>query len=402
MTALLARWLEGFGEPVHVIGHSMGGELAIRLAAERPELVRSLVLVNAAGVPFTMRAAPHVGALRRPPFGGMSIARVLVPDFLRAGPTSVAVASARVLRGDAREWMQRIRVPALLVWGEGDPLVPLHYGEEMQKLIPGAKLALIPGAAHVAMWDNAPEFNRVVLDFIADVERGAVPAADAGVFSWGISNWTNGIASRQSGTRRDVVLLHGLGMSSAYYGDLARVLFESGRNPIAPDLPGFGESADAPAASPEEHARQLAAWSDALGIRDADWVGHSSGCNALAHLARLRPDLCRRTVFIGPLWTLHAHPMLRMFFCLVLDALREPLRLYRFVFPAYWRVGLRRWWKTFRLYLPDVRTDPPREALILAGERDPIPDGNRVPLTRVPGAHACIVSHASEVGSFLI
>ena len=126
MTSLLARWLETFGEPVHVVGHSMGGQIAIRLAAERPDLVRSLMLVNAAGMPFRLDPRPHVRALPKPPYGGPGIARVLVPDFLRAGPTSVAVAGARVMRGDMRELMRAIRVPTLLVWGENDPLVPLR------------------------------------------------------------------------------------------------------------------------------------------------------------------------------------------------------------------------------------------------------------------------------------
>ena len=86
VTALLARWLETFGEPVHLVGHSMGGQIAIRLAAERPDLVRSLMLVNAAGMPFRLDPRPHIRPLPKPPYGGPGIPRVLVPDFLRAGP----------------------------------------------------------------------------------------------------------------------------------------------------------------------------------------------------------------------------------------------------------------------------------------------------------------------------
>ncbi|HEX8411752.1 MAG TPA: alpha/beta fold hydrolase, partial [Thermoanaerobaculia bacterium] len=88
VTAVLARWLETFGEPVHLVGHSMGGQIAIELAAERPDLVRSLVLVNAAGMPFRFDPRPHVRAVPKPPYGGPGIARVLVPDFFRAGPSS--------------------------------------------------------------------------------------------------------------------------------------------------------------------------------------------------------------------------------------------------------------------------------------------------------------------------
>lgn len=390
VTALLARWLETFDEPVHLVGHSMGGQIAIRLAAERPDLVRSLMLVNSAGMPFKLDPFPHLRPLPKPPFGGPRIAQVLLPDLFRAGPTSVAVASARVLRGDMRPWMREIRVPTLLVWGENDPLVPLRYGEAMQREIPNARLVVIPRAAHVTMWDAPEAFNRVATEFLASVEPHDVTE---GVFTWGLSGFTSGIAHRQAGRRRDVVLVHGLGMSSAYFERFAHALFDRGLHPIAPDIPGFGESANAPAAGPEEHARILVAWADAVNIRDAVWIGHSIGCNTVAHVARLRPDLVRRAVHIGPVWT--RKPMLRIFAMMALDALREPLALYRHVIAAYWRAGVWRWWRTWCRYARDLEV--PTNAEILAGRRDPIPDRTFATVREVSGAHACHFSHASEV-----
>lgn len=394
VTALLARWMETLGEPAHLVGHSMGGQIAIRLAAERPDLVRSLLLVNSAGMPFKLDPFPHLRPLPKPPFGGPRIAQVLLPDFLRAGPTSIAVASARVLRGDMRAWMREVKVPTLLVWGENDPLVPLRFGEAMQREIPNARLIVIPRAAHNTMWDAAEEFNRVAMEFLDSVEPHA---ESVGVFTWGLSGWSDGIAHRQSGRLRDVVLIHGLGMSSAYFERFARALFDRGLHPIAPDLPGFGESANAAATGPEEHARILAAWADALKIRDAIWIGHSIGCNAVAHLARMRPDLVRRAVHIGPVWT--RKPMLRIFAMIALDALREPLALYRAVIPAYWRAGVWRWWRTWCRYARDLDTPP--DALTLAGRRDPIPDRTFVRVREVSGAHACHFSHAGEVAEAL-
>lgn len=397
VTSLLARWLETFGEPVHLVGHSMGGQIAIRLAAERPDLIRSLMLVNAAGMPFRLDLRPHLKTLPKPPYGGPQIAWVLLPDFLRAGPTSVAVASTRVVLGDMRARMRAIRLPTLLVWGENDPLVPLHYGQEMQRLIEGSRLEVIPRAAHVAMWDAPEEFNRIALAFFDEVEHAKLRAQAQPSFSWGISGWTDGVAHRQAGHRRDIVLVHGLGMSSAYFVRLARALFEAGWNPIAPDVPGFGESMNAPAAGPEEHARILATWADALSIRDAVWVGHSIGCNTVAHLAVLRPDLVKRAIHIGPLWTRARFPQLRVFTQLALDAVREPLALYRYVLPAYWRVGFARWYLTWRRYARDITCAPPADAAFIAGERDPIPDRNCVKVQTVPGAHACVFSEPGAV-----
>ncbi|MBV8515951.1 MAG: alpha/beta fold hydrolase [Acidobacteria bacterium] len=399
-TALLARWLETFGEPVHLVGHSMGGQLAIALAAARPELVRSLLLVSATGLPFHLDPRPHVRMLPRS-LRLARIARVLVPDFLRAGPASIAVAGTRVLLGDLREDLHALRVPALLVWGEDDPLVPLVYGEAMQRAIEGSRLVVLPRAAHVPMWDAPEAFNDAALAFFDEVESRLMHAPAPPRFTWGIAGFVDGIAHREAGHRRDIVLLHGLGMSSAYLGRLARELFARGWNPIAPDLPGFGESANARAMPPDEHARVLAAWSDALGIRDAVWVGHSIGCNAVARLARLRPDVVREAVCIGALWTHRPFPNARLFGLLALDALREPFALFRYVVAAYWRTGVARWLLTWLRYAPDIAAAPPRDARFLAGVRDPIPDRDAAPTTEVPGAHACVFSHADAVADAL-
>ncbi|MDP9194935.1 MAG: alpha/beta fold hydrolase [Acidobacteriota bacterium] len=407
VTALLARWLETFGEPVHVAGHSMGGQIAIRLAAERPDLVRSLVLVDAAGMPFHLDPRPHIRPLPKPPYGGPGIMRVLVPDFLRAGPASVAVASTRVMLGDMREMMHALRVPTLLVWGENDPLVPLQFGEAMQREIEGSRLVAIPRAAHVAMWDAPDAFNRIALEFFDEVEAAAPRELANAHFSWGIAGWTPiddvAIAHRQAGQRRDIVLIHGLGLSSAYFEKLAAVLFAGGWSPIAPDLPGFGESTNAPAGGPEEHARQLATWADALGIRNAVWLGHSIGCNVIAHLARMRRDLVKRAMFVGPLWTRSKFPQIRTLTRLALDAYREPLSLYRYVISAYWRTGIARWWKTARRFAPDIGCNAalPPDSIVIAGERDPIPDRTCVDARLVPGAHACVYSHPREVAEML-
>jgi pimeloyl-ACP methyl ester carboxylesterase len=332
---------------------------------------------------------------------------VLVPDFLRAGPASVAVASTRVMRGDMREMMHAIRVPTLLVWGENDPLVPLPFGQAMQQEIEGSRLAVIPSAAHVSMWDAPDEFNGIALEFFDEVEAAAPGDPSKAHFSWGIAGWTPigdfAIAHRQAGRRRDIVLIHGLGLSSAYFERLASALFADGWNPIAPDLPGFGESPDARAGGPEEHAGQLAQWADALGIREAVWLGHSIGSNAVAHLARKRPDLVKGAMFIGPLWTRSRHPQIRTLALLALDAFREPLSLYSYVITAYWRTGIARWWNTARRYANDIGCGAalPPDSMVIAGVRDPIPDRTCVEVQEVPGAHACVYSHPHEVGEVL-
>jgi len=294
--------------------------------------------------------------------------------------------------------MRKLTMPVFLIWGEHDPLVPLTYGKQMLEEMPQARLRVIPRAGHVPMWENPLAFNDALLSFLDEVD--VVGSATEPSFSWGLSGWTNGIAHRAAGRRRDVVLIHGLGMSSAYFGRFARALYVRGAHPIAPDLPGFGASIDGPSVSAEEHAKILADWADALSIRGATWIGHSLGCNAVAHLARLRPDIVKRAVAIGPLWS-PRHPV-RLLDALIIDAFREPLALYTHVVRAYWRSGLGRWFATYRRYAADIRKSPPPLEMF-AGERDPLVDRDSIAnLMLLPGAHACHFSNPEECAKAIV
>jgi pimeloyl-ACP methyl ester carboxylesterase len=166
-------------------------------------------------------------------------------------------------------------------------------------------------------------------------------------------------------------------------------------------MPGFGESVNAPGADPHQQAKTLAVWADALAIRDAVWVGHSIGCNVVAHLAAMRPDLCREAAHIGPLWTKRRYPLVRLFAMLVLDAIREPLQLYRFVIPSYWRTGIWRWCTSLWKSRKDLHADP-GAGMILAGRRDPLPDRTAIRTSPVDGAHACHFSDPQATAEALM
>ncbi|HJT17791.1 MAG TPA: alpha/beta fold hydrolase [Thermoanaerobaculia bacterium] len=392
IASLLARWIDSsIGQPVHLVGNSMGGHIAVHLATLRPDLVRSLVLVSSTGVPFRLAPAEHIRNLFFPR-GLFGFFLMLMRDAFRTGPAAITLSLGRILIADARPLLRALSMPVLLVWGERDPLVPLGYAKAMLQLIPNARLEVVPHASHVAMWENPQFFNRTVLAFfsnVSDEQRGDAPA----IFSWPISGWNDGIADRRAGRGNDVVLIHGLGMSSEYFVHFARALFDRGRSPIAPDLRGFGESADAPGLTPRAHAEDLARWADAIGIRNAMWIGHSLGCNVVAHVAGLRPDLVRESVCIGPLWRSRF-----LIAKLPLDAVREPPRLFTYVLRAYWRCGLGRWFSTLRRSLPDIRKAPPPNTLMLCGRGDPLPDRDAIAnLIEVPGAHACHFSFPEDL-----
>lgn len=381
----------------------MGGQVAIHLAATRPDLVRSLTLVNSTGIPFELTIGPHIENLIVPR-GALSFTTILARDAFRSGPVSIGLAFARLLRDDARPLLKSIRVPTLLLWGEHDPLVPLTYARQIAELIPMSKLVTIANAGHIPFWENPEAFNRELLAFLREVDQN-LPVGGSRFperFTWSLADVLDGIAYRRSGPRNDAVLIHGLGMSSAYLVHIARALFDRGTQSLAPDLPGFGKSPNARSMSPSKHAAKLIEWADTLSIRNATWIGHSLGCNVVAHVARMRPDLVREAVYVGPLWTRTRHPLLRLFGCLALDAVRERRTLYAYVIPAYLRTGPRRWWMSCWKSFADIRTSPP-PGLMIAGERDPIPDRDTVrDIAVVPGAHACLFSDPDDVAARIV
>jgi len=165
-------------ERAHVVGASLGGMVAQVLAARRPKRVASLTsMMSSSGNPFVSMARPRaLGAiLHRPndPDDPASVTDHLVHVMEVIGSPGFP-ADAKALRGlceraakrgydthgtarqmlamlasgDRRPELEKIRVPALVIHGADDPLVPKAAGREVARLIPGAKLIEFDGMGH--------------------------------------------------------------------------------------------------------------------------------------------------------------------------------------------------------------------------------------------------------------
>jgi pimeloyl-ACP methyl ester carboxylesterase len=173
MAELLAQWLEiNEIERAHLIGHSMGGQIAIHIAAQWPARVDKLVLVSAAGIPREMTASKVARFIAEimPPrgWGKPAFLPTVAADALRAGPRSLLGAAHLLLRDDVRPLLARIQAPTLLVWGRLDPLTPVATGEYMAEHIANSRLLTFDDAAHMPMVDAAQRFNQEVLQFLLD------------------------------------------------------------------------------------------------------------------------------------------------------------------------------------------------------------------------------------------
>ena len=168
----LGAWIEAAGiGPCHVVAHSMGGYLTIRLAAGRPELVRRLVLVAPAVIAGSrpIRAYPlalvAAGLAASPSF-----LPLLALDSLRAGPLTILRAAGRLLSDDVRAELEAVSAPTLLVWGSRDPLVPPALGPQVRGALRDGTLLVLPGAGHVPNYDRPRQFNEATLAFLAGVD----------------------------------------------------------------------------------------------------------------------------------------------------------------------------------------------------------------------------------------
>lgn len=167
-----ARLVSGFidtldGAPLRLMAHSMGGLIAERLALRLGERLRSLVLVDALGLP--LRRSIANSTLRLPlalHYAPVSFWPVLAFDALRAGPLNLLRATWAIHRADLSAELAQITCPTLVVWGEHDMLVSARFGQRLHAALPGARWALVKGAGHNPMWDRAEAFNRLVVDFL--------------------------------------------------------------------------------------------------------------------------------------------------------------------------------------------------------------------------------------------
>jgi len=176
-TAVLIEEL-GLG-PVHLVGWSDGGCAGIGLALERPELLRSLVLI---GTPFntdnyTERARRVIDDFLRPASPILLLLRatrrLMTPE---PGKWAVFVKQMRALWTElpdfSLEELGRISTPTLVVACDHDEFLslsddPLSVFKATAAAIPNARIAPIPGGTHSVNLERPHEVNTLILEFLA-------------------------------------------------------------------------------------------------------------------------------------------------------------------------------------------------------------------------------------------
>jgi pimeloyl-ACP methyl ester carboxylesterase len=198
-------------EQVTIVGHSLGGGIALQFAYQFPERVERLVLVGSGGLgpdlSAGLRAASLPGAeavltvlsgasgllrrgLRAVDTVGGALGWKPVRDVAEAAEAILALrdvearqAFLRTLRGVVDAHGQAVTaidrlylanaVPMLVVWGSRDPIVPAAHAETVRRLVPTARVEVFPGAGHWPHLDDPDRFCTVLLDFLATTAPAA-------------------------------------------------------------------------------------------------------------------------------------------------------------------------------------------------------------------------------------
>lgn len=410
-TAALLYWLEALGlESVALVGHSMGGQIALRMTEKEPARVSALVLAGASGL---VRGSVLGMAARRLPRAALRGRGSFVPrivfDSLRAGLPNVWRSAAGLLGDDVGTALDVVRVPTLLIWGESDHLVPLSLGQAMSERL-GAPLKVIAGAGHVMMVDKPAAFNKLVSDFLAET----MPPKPSFSHSF---TWLKGrrvhaeVWDSTGGTGEPLVIVPGLGCNAKMYRHLASLLAAGGRRVYVYEPAGHGwsEGTREFPISIDQLTESLAAWLKLTGLTGADLLGHSLGAEVALDVAGRFPDCVRRVVACAPTG-IPENPSVRLqLWNLLLDLPRERWRLWGVGFRAYATCGVLRMIRLARSQanhtapLCEVRA----RTLLIYGTRDLVihpravgelcASVSRARVCAVAGAHALTDSHPEKV-----
>jgi pimeloyl-ACP methyl ester carboxylesterase len=214
---VVVRYLEWSGRgPVHLVGNSMGGAICLKLAADRPDLVRTLTLVSPAVPDLRPRAGSDalLPLLMVPGLGAKMLARLdqgspqrraealIALCFAhpeRVPANRIAEAAADVLarrempwahnamisslRGLVRSYlrpgsrsawqsMSRISAPTAVIWGELDRLVDVSNAPRVATTIPDATLLVLPDVGHTAQLEDPAVTARAILALRARANDG--------------------------------------------------------------------------------------------------------------------------------------------------------------------------------------------------------------------------------------
>jgi len=192
LAEFLVRFLDGLGldwQRVSIVGHSLGGAVALAFARSHPARLERLVLVDSAGlgpeidriVLGLMHSEPTLETLRaelarffaNPGLVQQALVEQLYQQRMQPGAQEALVSTANAAFGDGQQFtnlydtLRRLNRPVLLVWGEADMVIPVTHAQEAKRASQ-SRLEVFAGCGHCPHIERADSFNQLVQSFLVE------------------------------------------------------------------------------------------------------------------------------------------------------------------------------------------------------------------------------------------
>jgi pimeloyl-ACP methyl ester carboxylesterase len=191
---LMVAFLDAVGvERATLVGHSIGGWIALSMATTHPERLARLILADAMGLAVPAAPAPDLRAMDEEAFAKAVFGRLgLIAtaqaygfgaewENVRRGPeferqwkgrgVVIGLAQGPCADPQLTGQLRTIEAETLLIWGRLDGIAPLPHGEALRAAIPRARLHVIERCGHLPMAEKPETFHRLLYGFLVGVEE---------------------------------------------------------------------------------------------------------------------------------------------------------------------------------------------------------------------------------------